>query len=97
MVINNMIEPHRTVKSVTPKHGATWVAKWLATMLIVVGLALWQVALPASAVSLAAMISLLLGILGWWWTAYAWNDRALQLTTAVMGFIVIMDLLQTWL
>lgn len=92
-----MIEPRHTVKSVTPKHGATWVAKWLATVLIVLGLALWQISMPASAVYLTAMACLLLGTLGWWWTAYAWNDRALQLTTAVIGFIVAMDLLRTWL
>jgi hypothetical protein len=92
-----MFEPRHIVKSVTPKHGATWVVKWLATLLIVVGLALWQIATPLSAVAMAAMMSLLLGIIGWWWTAYAWNDRALQLTTAVTGFIVIMDVLQTWL
>lgn len=92
-----MMEPRHTVKSVTPKHGATWVVKWLATLLIVVGLALWQISMPVSTVYMAGMTCLLLGILGWWWTAYAWHDRALQLTTAVTGFIVITDLLRTWL
>jgi hypothetical protein len=82
---------------VTPKHGATWVAKWLATLLIVVGLALWQISMPLSTVYMVGMICLLLGIIGWWWTAYVWHDRALQLTTAVTGFIVITDLLRTWL
>lgn len=92
-----MIESRHILKSVTPKHGATWVAKWLSTVLIVAGLAVWQIALPFSEAQTVAKAFLLLGGLGWWWTAYAWNDRALQLTTGVIGFILIMDVLRSWL
>lgn len=92
-----MLEPKHTVRSVTPKHGATWIVKWVSTVLVVLGLALWQISMPANAVATAGSLCLLSGSVGWWWTAYAWNDRALQLTTAVTSFIVIMDLLQAWL
>lgn len=92
-----MFEQKHTVKSFTPKHGATWIVKWISSVLVVLGLALAQASLPFGTATAVSGACLLLGSLGWWWTAYAWNDRALQLTTAVTSFIVTMDLLQTWL
>lgn len=92
-----MLEPKHSVRSVTPKHGATWIAKWVSTVLVVLGLAIWQISVPTGPITDTGSILLLLGSLGWWGTGYAWNDRALQLTTGVTSFILIMHLLQSWL
>jgi hypothetical protein len=58
---------------VTPGHGATWVIKWVATSLLLIGVA----ARSSGGFQVLDMSLTAIGAAGWAWVGYKWHDRAL--------------------
>jgi hypothetical protein len=82
---------NRIVKSATPKNTLDWYVKWIATAVI-----LFAVAARATGIESLQIFDLwgsLVGASLWWWVSFVWRDRALMVVNGVVGFIVIMGLL----
>lgn len=84
----------RIVKCATPKYTLDWYVKWVATIVIVL-----SVSARATGIESLQIFDLwgsLMGASLWWWVSFVWRDRALMVVNGVVGFIVIIGLLNVY-
>ena len=74
------------VNSVTPKYDITWYVKWIASLIILVG-----ITVRASGLIQFQWIDLVcswIGACGWFFVGFKWNDRALMILNGVIGVVL---------
>jgi len=89
------------VEKVTPlrvdpddgRHDITWYVKWFATVIMIFAVSFRAV---EEAPKIIDQSLTLVGLIGWFFVAYRWHDRALMLVNAVAIPIMIMAVLR-WL
>lgn len=81
-----------TVKSITPKYDITWYVKWIASIIILIG-----ITIRASGVTQLQWLDIVcswIGAVGWFYVGFKWNDRALMVLNAVIGIILFAGILR---
>lgn len=81
-----------TVKSVTPKYDITWYVKWIASIIVLIG-----ITIRASGVTQLQWLDIVcswIGAVGWFYVGFKWNDRALMVLNAVIGIILFAGILR---
>ena len=80
------------VKSVTPKYDITWYVKWIASIIVLIG-----ITIRASGVTQLQWLDIVcswIGAVGWFYVGFKWNDRALMVLNAVIGIILFAGILR---
>ena len=81
----------RIFKSATPKYTLDWYVKWLASIIILVSLAMRSAGPEYRIYDLAFGV---VGIALWLWVSMLWKDRALILLNGVSLFMLMTALFQ---
>jgi hypothetical protein len=81
----------RIVKSATPKYTLDWYVKWIATVVVVA--AVTSRATGIESLRIFDLWGSLIGAGLWWWVSFVWRDRALMVVNGVLGFIVMIGLM----
>lgn len=80
------------VNSITPKYDITWYVKWIASIIVLVG-----ITIRASGVTQLQWLDIVcswIGAVGWFYVGFKWNDRALMVLNAVIGIILFAGILR---
>lgn len=80
------------VNSITPKYDITWYVKWIASIIVLVG-----ITIRASGVSQLQWLDIVcswIGAVGWFYVGFKWNDRALIVLNGVIGVILFAGILR---
>ena len=80
------------VNSITPKYDVTWYVKWIASIIVLVG-----ITIRASGVSQLQWLDIVcswIGAVGWFYVGFKWNDRALMVLNGVIGVILFAGILR---
>ena len=83
-----MINELDLIKKVTPKGTIDWYIKWVASVVILIGMALTSIQLTPF-----NLYFHLVGVLGWFVVGFMWHDRALMVVNAVASMIFFMGIL----
>ena len=81
-----------TLESVTPKYDITWYVKWIASIIVLIG-----ITIRASGVTQLQWLDIVcswIGAVGWFYVGFKWNDRALMVLNAVIGIILFAGILR---
>jgi len=81
----------RFAKSATPKYTLDWYVKWIATIVVVA--AVTSRATGIESLRIFDLWGSLIGASLWWWVSFVWRDRALMVVNGVLGFIVMIGLM----
>jgi len=80
------------INSITPKYDVTWYVKWIASIIILIG-----ITIRASGVTQLQWLDIVcswIGAVGWFYVGFKWNDRALMVLNAVIGIILFAGILR---
>jgi hypothetical protein len=80
------------INSVTPKYDITWYVKWIASIIVLIG-----ITIRASGVVQLQWIDIVcswIGAVGWFYVGFKWNDRALMVLNGVIGVILFAGILR---
>ena len=80
------------VNSITPKYDITWYVKWIASIIVLVG-----ITIRASGVTQLQWLDIVcswIGAVGWFYVGFKWNDRALMVLNSVIGVILFAGILR---
>ena len=80
------------VNSITPKYDITWYVKWIASIIVLVG-----ITIRASGVTQLQWLDIVcswIGAVGWFYVGFKWNDRALMVLNGVIGVILFAGILR---
>jgi hypothetical protein len=80
------------INSVTPKYDVTWYVKWIASIIVLIG-----ITIRASGVTQLQWLDIVcswIGAVGWFYVGFKWNDRALMVLNAVIGIILFAGILR---
>ena len=80
------------VNSVTPKYDITWYVKWIASIIVLIG-----ITIRASGVTQLQWLDIVcswIGAVGWFYVGFKWNDRALMVLNGVIGVILFAGILR---
>lgn len=80
------------VNSITPKYDITWYVKWIASIIVLVG-----ITIRASGVTQLQWLDIVcswIGAVGWFYVGFKWNDRALIVLNGVIGVILFAGILR---
>ena len=83
------------INSVTPKYDITWYVKWIASIIVLIG-----ITIRASGVVQLQWIDIVcswIGAVGWFYVGFKWNDRALMILNGVIGVILFAGILRHFL
>jgi hypothetical protein len=83
------------IHSVTPKYDITWYVKWIASIIVLIG-----ITIRASGVTQLQWIDIVcswIGAVGWFYVGFKWNDRALMILNGVIGVILFAGILRHFL
>jgi hypothetical protein len=83
------------INSVTPKYDVTWYVKWIASIIVLIG-----ITIRASGVVQLQWIDLIcswIGAAGWFFVGFKWNDRALMILNGVIGVVLFAGILRHFL
>ena len=76
------------IKKVTPKGTIDWSIKWVASIVILIGMALTSIQMTP-----INLYFHLVGVLGWFVVGFMWHDRALMVVNSVASMIFFMGIL----
>ena len=83
------LKPHEIAsKTVTPTHTLDWYIKWVASVVILIGMALTSIQMTP-----LNLYFHLVGVLGWFVVGFMWHDRALMVVNSVASMIFFMGIL----
>lgn len=80
------------INSITPKYDITWYVKWIASIIVLVG-----ITIRASGVTQLQWLDIVcswIGAVGWFYVGFKWNDRALMVLNGVIGVILFAGILR---
>ncbi len=78
------------INKVTPIYDVTWYVKWIATVLLLIGVSCRSAGLnPIWDFSFC-----IIGEFGWLYVAYKWHDRALIVVNTVLSVILLTGFLK---
>jgi hypothetical protein len=83
------------INSVTPKYDITWYVKWIASIIVLIG-----ITIRASGVVQLQWIDIVcswIGAAGWFFVGFKWNDRALMILNGVIGVVLFAGILRHFL
>ena len=80
---------NRWQKSATPKHTLDWYVKWVASIMILIGMSIRGV----EGLQLYDLSVSIIGIALWLWVSILWKDRALIILNAVGLLFLIRNLI----
>ena len=83
----------RIFKSATPKYTLDWYIKWVASILVLISLAMRSAGIDYRMYDLVFGLA---GIILWLWVSIIWKDRALIMLNAVSGFMLATTILREW-
>jgi hypothetical protein len=76
--------------SITPKQGLSWYVKWIASLFLISSMVVRSTELS----NFLDMVLSLMGVMGWFWVACLWKDRALLVLNSLAIFILVIGILQ---
>ena len=79
------------IRKVTPLHDITWYVKWAATFVMIVAICCRSV---DEVPRIYDQIVSLIGLVGWFFVAYKWHDRALMTVNLVAIPILLTGILR---
>jgi|TARA_R110002074_G_scaffold873_14_gene5339 hypothetical protein len=79
------------INKVTPLHDITWYVKWAATFVMIVAICCRSV---DEVPRIYDQIVSLIGLMGWFFVAYKWHDRALMTVNLVAIPILLTGILR---
>lgn len=82
----------RIVKSATPKYTLDWYVKWIASIIIILSIAIRSTGI--SELHIFDLWGSFIGCLLWFWVSFVWRDRALMMVNGVASLILTSGLLQ---
>jgi hypothetical protein len=77
------------INKITPKGGATWWVKWLASLLLLISLAF-----TSNNIYPLNLFFMIVGTALWGWVGYIWHDRSLLLLNGVSCVIAVTGLIK---
>jgi hypothetical protein len=80
------------MESVTPKYDLTWYIKWVSSIFVLIA-----VTFRSSGVSDFLFFDLIfswLGVVGWFYVGWRWNDRAIMVLNGTLGVILFAGILR---
>lgn len=81
-----------TMESVTPKYDATWYIKWVSSIFVLIA-----VTFRSSGVIELLIYDIFfswLGVVGWFYVGWKWNDRAIMVLNGTLGVILFAGILR---
>ena len=81
-----------TMESVTPKYDLTWYIKWVSSIFVLIAVTFRSSGVPDFL--FFDLIFSWLGVVGWFYVGWRWNDRAIMVLNGTLGVILFAGVLR---